>query len=524
MSVLSAVDPTLPYVASKGRSRSAERALRGPAMTPVSVHAMAPWLAKYPRRVEAELLFTGFRDGFVIPFIPSASLYLSKNLKSVSDNLEVARKKLQKEVELGRMAGPFAEPPFENLRVSPLGLVPKRDAGKFRMIHHLSFPDGESVNDGISRADTMVSYTSFDVAVQVVRAAGPRALLAKTDIESAFRLLPVHPDCFHLLGCALDGLFYVDKCLPMGCSISCRYFETFSTFLEWVVRMRSGVSSVIHYLDDFLFVGPAGSGQCSHLLQVFKEVAVAFGVPIAEEKSEGPVTKLSFLGIEIDTVDMVFQLPTDKLERLLLLVQQVLAAKKITLRQLQSLLGLLVFACRIIPMGRVFSRRLSLATRGAVKPSHFIRVSRSMKDDLRVWIIFLSSFNGRAVAQDMEISNYDFNLYTDASGSVGFGSVFGNDWCMARWPARWYVLGLTKNLTLLELFPIVVAVELWSDRMANRRIRFWSDNMSVVQVVNSLSSSSLPVLSLLRHLVFLVFTAEYPVSCKTRAWCGQCYS
>ena len=61
------------------------------------------------------------------------------------------------------------------------------------------------------------------------------ATMAKADIESAFRLLPVHPDSFHLLGFQLDGLFYFDKCLPMGCAISCVYFEAFSTFLEWVV-------------------------------------------------------------------------------------------------------------------------------------------------------------------------------------------------------------------------------------------------------------------------------------------------
>ncbi|KAG9463655.1 hypothetical protein GDO78_021355 [Eleutherodactylus coqui] len=63
------------------------------------------------------------------------------------------------------MAGPFREPPFPNLHVSPLGLVPKKEAGKFHLIHHLSFPSGESVNDGISKEQAAVSYTSFDRAL-----------------------------------------------------------------------------------------------------------------------------------------------------------------------------------------------------------------------------------------------------------------------------------------------------------------------------------------------------------------------
>lgn len=59
---------------------------------------------------------------------------------------------------------------------------------------------------------------------------GQGALLAKTDIESAFQLLPVHPDSFHLLGFRWQGLYLVDHCLPMGCSISCSLFVTFSFY------------------------------------------------------------------------------------------------------------------------------------------------------------------------------------------------------------------------------------------------------------------------------------------------------
>lgn len=77
------------------------------------------------------------------------------------------------------------------------------------------------------------------------------ALLAKTDIESAFRLLPVHLDSLHLLGCFWEGGYFVDRCLPMGCSLLCAYFEAFSSFLEWVVRDVSDGASVINYLNVF---------------------------------------------------------------------------------------------------------------------------------------------------------------------------------------------------------------------------------------------------------------------------------
>ncbi|KAM9319925.1 uncharacterized protein PAF06_004366 [Gastrophryne carolinensis] len=317
------------------------------------------------------------------------------------------------------MAGPFSDPPLEDLVVSPLGVVPKKEPGKFRLIHHLSFPRGGSVNDGIAKELSSVSYTSFDFALAMVREVGPGALMAKTDIESAFRLLPVHPDSLYLLGCFFDGGYYVDRCLPMGCSISCAYFEAFSSFLEWVVKERAGMGSVTHYLDDFLCVGPAGTRICHLLLSTMLDVFGVFGVPVAHDKTEGPATVMKFLGIEIDTVGRVCRLPRDKIEDLVGGLEGALGVKKVTLVQLQSLLGKLNFACRVLPMGRVFTRRLSLATAGVREPHHFIRLTAAMKEDIRMWLTFLESFDGLAYWLDPVRANDELELFTDAAGSVG---------------------------------------------------------------------------------------------------------
>ncbi|KAM4661937.1 uncharacterized protein O3C94_010581 [Discoglossus pictus] len=210
------------------------------------------------------------------------------------------------------MAGPFDRVPLNNLRISPLGLVPKKEPGTFRLIHHLSYPKGHSVNDGIDQELSSVSYASVKQAVRLVRRAGRGALLAKVDIKSAFRLLPIHPVSQQLLGCSILGKFFVDLCLPMGCSISCSFFEKFSTFLHWVLCIKTGLHSVVHYLDDFLFVGSADSADCLRLMQGFKDLAEEFGIPLAVDKSEGPCQVLSFLGIEVDTMRMECRLPLDK--------------------------------------------------------------------------------------------------------------------------------------------------------------------------------------------------------------------
>lgn len=109
---------------------------------------MGPWLDNYPRSEAAATLQDGFTHGFFIPFNLSWSPVLADNLRSARDLPEVLREKVGKEVSAGRLAGPFLVPPFSNLRVFPLGVVPKKEPGKFRLIHHLSYPKGDSVNYG----------------------------------------------------------------------------------------------------------------------------------------------------------------------------------------------------------------------------------------------------------------------------------------------------------------------------------------------------------------------------------------
>lgn len=75
--------------------------------------------------------------------------------------------------------------------------------------------------------------------------------MANCNIKSAFRLLPVHPCDFELLGFSFEGSFYVDRALPIGCSVSCAAYVAFSIFLEWALRQDAGLSSTAHYLDDF---------------------------------------------------------------------------------------------------------------------------------------------------------------------------------------------------------------------------------------------------------------------------------
>ncbi|XP_060127970.1 uncharacterized protein LOC132591759 [Zootoca vivipara] len=495
------------------KKRSKKRAKRRKDDT--SATSSTEWLNRYPNAGAAAYLRDGFSFGFQIPVASRPVARNPLNQKSVREMSGVARRKIDKEIALNRIAGPFEAPPFPNLHLSPLGIVPKKAPGEFRLIHNLSHPKGSSVNDMIPPELCSVKYASLDQAVEIVRKFGPGALLAKCDIESAFRLLPIHPSDFWLLGFQFEGAFYFDKAMPMGCSVACAAFESFSTFLEWALRFRTGLEGVTHYLDDFLLSGASNTGDCVALLQAFAALTKELGVPLAGEKTEGPTTRLTYLGILLDTVAQTSSLPPEKIVKLKGVIEEVLSVKKVTLRQLQSLLGHLNFACRVVAPGRPFCARLNKRTVGLRSPHQHVRLHQGEKADLRMWLEFLNDFNGVSLWQDVLTLHNDFQVNSDAAGSLGFGLFWNGRWCAQRWPPAWQGTAITRDLTFLEFFPIVVAVHLWVEDFRDHRICFWSDNHAVVDVLAKQSSRSPRVSALLRAVVLqclrfnIAFTARF---------------
>ena len=149
---------------------------------------------------------------------------------SALDNPEPVTRAIGKELSRGHFSGPFQVPPIFPFHCSPLGAVPKKN-GTFCIILDLSSPRGFAVNEGISKDDFSVKYSSFDDAVALVLAMGKEAFMAKLDIRHAFRLCPVRPDQWGLLEYCWQGQFFVDTRLPFGSRSSPFIFNTFADLL-----------------------------------------------------------------------------------------------------------------------------------------------------------------------------------------------------------------------------------------------------------------------------------------------------
>ncbi len=172
---------------------------------------MLPYLKKYPS-LDAHIVEHDFRLGFPLHFEGPPLSYVVPNHKSALQHPAILRQKVKKELELGRIKGPFSADPLPNCRSSLTGLVPKKSENpdpmstdNWRFIHDLtSYPKGESVNPWVPEEFSSVKYASLDSVIDKLTTLGPGALMAKVDCKSAFWTIPMYVESFNLLGFSLD--------------------------------------------------------------------------------------------------------------------------------------------------------------------------------------------------------------------------------------------------------------------------------------------------------------------------------
>ena len=476
--------------------------------TPLRHSLFESELANHPDKGWVSWLTSGIRNGVHIGYTGSRCSLRAKNLRSAYLHPGVIQAELTKELAAGRMAGPYPTLSIPNVRCAGLGVVPKK-GGKWRMIMHLSAPRGHSINDAIPKERYSLQYSSVDDAVALLFQAGRGALMAKVDLKSAFRMVPVRRADWRLLGVEWDNQIYLDKCLPFGLRSAPYLFNQVAQALSWIMRENYGIKSHIHYLDDYFLVGPAASDQCATQVATMLNLCTRLGIPVATDKLEGPATTITFLGIQIDSVSQELSLPADKLSDLMLLTGEWCQKTKCTKRQLLSLIGKLAFAAKVAPAGRFFLRRLIDLSCTVQRLHHHIHLNTDTRADIRWWYDFLPSWNGKALFLESSwTSNESLSLYTDASGSHGYGAYYHGAWLRADWLPH----QSSHDIQWKELYAIVIAVITWGHNWTGKRIRFNCDNKSIVQSWAKGSSKNRAVMSLLRHLFLVAARGQFTIS------------
>ena len=247
---------------------------------------------------------------------------------------------------------------------------------------------------------------------------------AKSDIDSALRLVPMSFQSLKCLGFTIDGLYFINICLPFGASSSCYIFKSFSSFLDWYI--------------------------CNQILSTLKTERALLGVPVSHEKTTIPATKITFLGLDIDTILMLIIVPQDKIDKTLNLIRQVLSQKKMMVAVMQSLCG-------------------------------------------------------------TEVHWYTDST---AKVGLGFGCFFQGKWTNGCWPLDFILHYPPPSIAVLELFPIAISIYLWADQLAGQEIIHHTDNQSAHSMVNNQTASCPYCMVLIRLIVLQCLRYNILLTCE----------
>ena len=461
-----------------------------PVKTPLWVEAWGRALGRHPDTALVCYIIDGLCQGFRIGFNYSSPLRsATTNMESARQHPEIISDYLAKEESLGRMLGPFSKEMsahIPSLHINRLGVIPKgHNTGKWRLITDLSYPHGQSVNDGIDPSLCSLSYSTVDDVADVVVKLGRGALLSKVDIEAAYRLIPVHPQDRPLQAMEWNDHIYVDPMLPFSLRSATKIFNAVADALNWYLH-QAGIQHILHYLDDFIIITPPGFPEGQKCLAILDRVCSALGVPIAEHKREGPTTCLVFLGIEINTSTFMLCLPADKLQRLQALLIEWGDCKSCSRKELESLIVLLNHACKVVRSGCSFLHRMIDLLHSVHRPPHSsipIRLNTGFHSDLAWWKAFASKWNGMSFLPAPPHCP-TVELSSDASGSWGCGAWYQNSWFQVPWDERLQPLPIASK----ELIPIILACAAWGHQWCSHRVVCNCDNQVVVACLRTRTS------------------------------------
>ena len=181
---------------------------------------------------------------------------------------------LANEVAAGCKAGLFTQQPFSDFVGLLMGVVAKKCSFpvKYGIIHDLSWPPQDSVNNHIDPDAFTCFYASFDYVIALIVKHRVSSLSAKLDLADAFKHILARSQDWHFLGSSWDlqwpdvstvCLYYVDLFLPFGMHSSPALFNKYVDVLQYAMKTNK-VQDLLHYLDDYFTVGPPDSPVCAN--------------------------------------------------------------------------------------------------------------------------------------------------------------------------------------------------------------------------------------------------------------------
>ena len=338
----------------------------------------------------------------------------------------------------------------------------------------------------------ILKLPTVDTITDQIKVLGKGCKLYKVNISRAFRHVKLDPKEYNLLGLRHEH-YYVDMCLPFGYRNGSALFQCLSDAVRHIMRRRH--HDVINYIDDILGIGLPSQIDASFdaLHQILREL----GLQVLDKKLESPTTCLNCLGILINTETFTMSIPPQKLKEIWEKCcpwQNKLYFNK---RQLQSLLGSLLYVSKCVRSSRFFLNRL-LDTLRSMEDKNYTKISIEAKQDINWFSKFISVYNGVTFFHQKPIAH---SIELDAS-LQGLGARWGSEVYTLKIPLGY----MNPQIVHLEMLNILAALRVWQEPWKNSKVAIACDNLAVVQVLNSGHTRDLTLAAIARNIQFQIAT------------------
>ena len=306
---------------------------------------------------------------------------VEENYTSANENTSHIAKFLEEELEHEAILGPFSDKPID-MHISPLLVRDKQNSSAKRSIMDLSWPKGASVNNGVAKDIYLgthynLKFPSVDFITNSLRNLGPSAQMFKIDISRAFRHIKVDPGDIDLLGIRFENKHFLDRSLAFGFHRGSLIFQRCTDAIHYIMA-EHGHPLLFNYIDDLIYTGlPSKMDACFNFL---KNLLTDLGLEISVKKFVPPSTSVTCLGILIDSIEKRVSIPQEKLAEITQLCKQWTTKTYCGKRDLQSLLGSLLYVSKCVKHSSFFLNRMLTLLRQNYENTKILITSEFCKD------------------------------------------------------------------------------------------------------------------------------------------------
>lgn len=479
-------------------------------VTPIKIDLFEQYLRDHPNQAYVDSVCRGLHEGFW-PRAKGDDPALWKTYDNSHrdirqpDRMAFVREQRDEEIRLGRWSTSFGSQLLPGMYSSPVGVVLKPHSDKFRLVNDHSqgpYSLNSSITDNEPSFPLDTVADLVDVLLDAREKYGDRKLvLWKSDVKSAYRLMPMHPLWQIRQIVTVDGQRYVDRCNTFGSRAGGWVWGSFISLVLWIAIKVKKIEDLLGYVDDDFSWDFAGNTRYyrpyhkylpekqARYLELWDEL----GIPHSEDKQESG-SALTIIGFEFDPNGVRVRLPDSRRRELFQSIDDFAQqGQQRKFLEFQQIAGLIEWAFAANPFGRPGLSGIHEAMSVQRDPQDLVPVSARVCSELQWLKVHIESKNGGTgvVRQKDWGRGNDRVSYVDACPS-GLGIWIPS--LRRGLQAQINGQNLSKfggrDILDFESFAIFAAFHYAATCFRPERLVIYSDSLASVQMFDSLSTQN----------------------------------